>query len=229
MTGMLIVALDFPTEKAALNFVEQLSPEDSILKVGLQLYVAAGPAFVKSLVAKGFKVFLDLKFHDIPNTVAGACKSAADLGVWMINVHASGGPVMLSAAVDALKSYEKPPILIGVTVLTSMNNSQLEATGVTRPADLQVNHLASLCAKAGLDGVVCSAREAESLRREQGSDFILVTPGIRPAGSSSGDQQRVMTPLEAKKAGSNYLVVGRPITEAAEPLSVIRSIKQSLA
>jgi len=228
MTDMLIVALDFSTEKKALNFVEQLSPEDCILKVGLQLYVAAGPSFVKTLVDKGFKVFLDLKFHDIPNTVAGACKSAADLGVWMINVHASGGTMMLEAAVESLKAYDSPPILIGVTVLTSMNDLQLESTGVNRSAGQQVSSLASLCAKSGLDGVVCSAHEAEILREEQGDDFILVTPGIRPIGSDSGDQQRIMTPIQAKQAGSNYLVVGRPVTEAAEPLSVIRSINQSL-
>jgi len=228
MTDMLIVALDFSTEKKALNFVKQLSPEDCILKVGLQLYVAAGPSFVKTLVDKGFNVFLDLKFHDIPNTVAGACKSAADLGVWMINVHASGGTMMLEAAVESLKTYDNPPLLIGVTVLTSMNDLQLESTGVNRSAGQQVSSLASLCAKSGLDGVVCSAHEAEILREEQGNDFILVTPGIRPIGSDSGDQQRIMTPLQAKQAGSNYLVVGRPITEAAEPLSVIRSINQSL-
>jgi len=228
MTDMLIVALDFSTEKKALNFVEQLSPEDCILKVGLQLYVAAGPSFVKTLVDKGFKVFLDLKFHDIPNTVAGACKSAADLGVWMINVHASGGTMMLEAAVESLKTYDNPPILIGVTVLTSMNDMQLESTGINHSAGQQVSSLASLCAKSGLDGVVCSAHEAEILREEQGDDFILVTPGIRPIGSDSGDQQRIMTPIQAKQAGSNYLVVGRPVTEAAEPLSVIRSINQSL-
>lgn len=229
MADMLIVALDFPSENEAFNFIEQLSPTDCILKVGLQLYVAAGPSFVKTLVDKGFKVFLDLKFHDIPNTVAGACKSAADLGVWMINVHASGGPVMMEAAANSLQAYETRPLLIAVTVLTSMNDSQLEATGVKCSAELQVKHLASLAAKSGLDGVVCSAMEAEMLRKEQGSDFVLVTPGIRPAGSESGDQQRIMTPAQAKQAGSSYLVIGRPVTGAADPLSVIRSINQSLS
>jgi len=229
MAEMLIVALDFPTEQSALHFIEPLSPQDCILKVGLQLYVAAGPSFVKTIVDKGFKVFLDLKFHDIPNTVAGACKSAADLGVWMTNVHASGGPLMLEAAVNALKTYDKPPILIGVTVLTSMNSLQLEATGVDRSANSQVRHLASLSSKSGLDGVVCSAMEAEMLRKEQGADFVLVTPGIRPEGADAEDQQRIMTPIQAKRAGSSYLVIGRPVTGAADPLSVIRSINQSLS
>ena len=228
MTNMLIVALDFPNQEMALNFIDPLSPEDCILKVGLQLYVAEGPLFVRKLVDKGFKVFLDLKFHDIPNTVAGACKSAADLGVWMINVHASGGPVMLDAAVNSLKGYDSPPILIGVTVLTSMNQEQLSATGVEHKPNEQVSNLASLCASSGLAGVVCSAQEASLLRESQGSDFVLVTPGIRPEGSSKGDQQRIMTPAQAKLAGSSFLVVGRPITEAKNPLSVIRSIQQSL-
>jgi orotidine-5'-phosphate decarboxylase len=228
MTVMLIVALDFPNEKLALDFIEPLSPKDCILKVGLQLYVAEGPKFVKKLVDKGFKIFLDLKFHDIPNTVAGACKSAADLGVWMINVHASGGPVMLEAAAKSLTSYQTPPMLIGVTVLTSMNSEQLSSTGIQSLPQQQVRSLAKLCANSGLAGVVCSAQEASVLREEQGSDFVLVTPGIRPEGSASGDQQRIMTPVKAKLAGSSYLVIGRPITEAKNPLSVIRSIQQSL-
>lgn len=228
MTSMLIIALDFPSEKMALGFIEPLSPEDCILKVGLQLYVAAGPKFVKNLVAQGFKVFLDLKFHDIPNTVAGACKSAAEIGVWMINVHASGGPKMLEAAASSLISYQNPPILIGVTVLTSMDQTQLEASGVKYSPEYQVKALATLCANSGLAGVVCSALEASVLREEQGKDFVLVTPGIRPEGSESGDQQRIMTPLKAKQEGSSYLVIGRPITEADDPLSVIRSIQKSL-
>lgn len=228
MSEMLIVALDFPSADQALHFIEPLSPEDCILKVGLQLYVASGPQFVKRLVDSGFKVFLDLKFHDIPNTVAGACQSAADLGVWMMNVHAGGGPVMLDAAADALVSYDKPPILIAVTVLTSMNQAQLEATGVSVTPEAQVKRLAALTAEHGLSGVVCSAQESAMLREQQGSNFVLVTPGIRPEGSAQGDQQRIMTPLAAKQAGSSYIVVGRPITEAAEPLSVIKSINESL-
>jgi orotidine-5'-phosphate decarboxylase len=228
MTGMLIVALDFPNEKFALDFIEPLSPKDCILKIGLQLYVAEGPKLVRKLVDKGFKIFLDLKFHDIPNTVAGACKSAADLGVWMINVHASGGPVMLESAANSLISYQNPPILIGVTVLTSMNSEQLASTGVQISPQQQVRNLASICSNSGLAGVVCSAQEASLLREDQGKDFVLVTPGIRPKGSSSGDQQRIMTPEQAKLAGSSYLVIGRPITEADNPLSVIKSIQRSL-
>jgi len=229
MSGMLIVALDFPSADQALRFVEPLSPNDCILKVGLQLYVAAGPQLVTRLVDAGFKVFLDLKFHDIPNTVAGACQSAADLGVWMINVHASGGPVMLEAAAESLHQYQTPPLLLAVTVLTSMNQAQLEATGVSVTPEAQVKHLAAMTAEHGLSGVVCSAQEASMLRAQQGEDFVLVTPGIRPEGSAQGDQQRIMTPQAAKAAGSSFIVVGRPITEAAEPLSVIEAINQSLA
>lgn len=228
MSGMLVVALDFPSADQALRFIEPLSPSDCILKVGLQLYVASGPQFVKRLVDEGFKVFLDLKFHDIPNTVAGACKSAADLGVWMINVHAGGGPVMLEAAAQSLIHYEQPPILIAVTVLTSMDQGQLTSTGVSVSPVEQVQRLAKLTAECGLSGVVCSAQEATLLREQQGDEFVLVTPGIRPEGSAKGDQQRIMTPQAAKQAGSSYIVVGRPITEAAEPLSVIRSIHRSL-
>ncbi|RVU86227.1 orotidine-5'-phosphate decarboxylase [Leucothrix sargassi] len=228
MSNMLIVALDFPTAKQALEFVEPLSPQDCILKVGLQLYVAAGPEFVKKLVADGYKVFLDLKFHDIPNTVAGACQSAADLGVWMINVHAGGGPVMLDAAANSLVSYDNPPLLIGVTVLTSMNQAQLEATGVSVEPEEQVKRLAALSANHGLSGVVCSAQESTMLRSLHKDDFVLVTPGIRPAGASHGDQQRVMTPEAAKAAGVDYMVVGRPITQAEDPVSVIQSINLSL-
>ncbi|PWQ93898.1 orotidine-5'-phosphate decarboxylase [Leucothrix arctica] len=228
MSSMLIIALDFPTAKQALEFIEPLSPNDCILKVGLQLYVASGPEFVKTLVAAGYKVFLDLKFHDIPNTVAGACQSAADLGVWMINVHASGGPVMLDAAANALSTYDKPPLLIAVTVLTSMNQIQLEATGVSGEPEHQVKRLAALTANHGLSGVVCSAQEAEMLRAEHKDEFLLITPGIRPTGSDQGDQQRIMTPEAAKAVGVNYIVVGRPITQAKQPLSVIQSINLSL-
>jgi len=229
MSSMLIVALDFPTADQALQFIEPLSPEDCILKVGLQLYVASGPTFVKRLVDAGFRVFLDLKFHDIPNTVAGACQSAADLGVWMINVHACGGPVMLEAAAKSLQQYKQAPLLIGVTVLTSMDQAQLETTGISIEPQDQVKRLAKLTADCGLNGVVCSAQESATLRAQQGSDFVLVTPGIRPAGSAHDDQQRIMTPLDAKKAGSNYIVVGRPITKAENPVSVIQSINQSLS
>ena len=228
MSSMLIVALDFPTAKQALEFIKPLSPSDCILKVGLQLYVASGPEFVKTLVSAGYKVFLDLKFHDIPNTVAGACQSAADLGVWMINVHASGGPVMLDAAANSLVTYDKPPLLIAVTVLTSMNQAQLDETGLSVEPEQQVKRLAALSANHGLSGVVCSAQESEMLREAHNDDFLLVTPGIRPIGASVGDQERVMTPEAAKAAGVNYIVVGRPITQAEKPLSVIESINLSL-
>ena len=232
MSSRLIVALDFPDQEAALGFVASagLSPTICKLKVGFELFVAAGPALVKTLVAQGYDVFLDLKFHDIPNTVAGACRSAAELGVWMINVHASGGDKMMGAAREALQGYVNPPKLIAVTVLTSMDQEQLQKTGmaVTEP-QAQVKYLAALTAASGLDGVVCSAQEAVLLKQEFGSDFLLVTPGIRPQGSFQGDQARVMTPEQAAAAGIDYIVVGRPITQAENPLAVIEQINQSLA
>lgn len=232
MSSCLIIALDFPDQQAALAFVDSadLSPEICKLKVGFELFVAAGPEFVKTLVARGYDVFLDLKFHDIPNTVAGACRSAAELGVWMINVHASGGDKMMSAAHEALQGFAKPPKLIGVTVLTSMDQAQLQKTGVQvdEPQE-QVRHLAALTAQAGLDGVVCSAQEAVLLKQQFGQDFLLVTPGIRPQGSAPGDQSRVMTPEQAAAAGIDYIVVGRPITQAEHPLAVVEQINRALA
>lgn len=227
-TSRLIIALDFPNAESALRFIEPLKPNKCKLKVGFELFVAAGPEFVKQLVQKGFDVFLDLKFHDIPNTVAGACRSAAELGVWMINVHASGGAVMMQAAREAIQDLIHKPLLIAVTVLTSMNQEQLSGVGITSTPEQQVSHLAQLTAQCGLDGVVCSAQEAEMLKRERGQDFILVTPGIRPEGSNAGDQSRVMTPKEARKAGIDYVVVGRPITQSANPLAVIEAINADL-
>lgn len=228
MSSRLIIALDFPDASQALAFVEALNPAQCKLKVGFELFVAAGPDFVRQLTGRGFDVFLDLKFHDIPNTVAAACKAAATLGVWMINVHASGGAKMMLAAREALQGFANPPKLIAVTVLTSMDKQQLEGTGVTtEPAD-QVQHLARLAATNGLDGVVCSAQEASLLRAMLGNDFLLVTPGIRPAGTDKGDQSRVMTPAQAKDAGVSYVVVGRPITQAADPQSVIAQINADL-
>lgn len=225
----LIIALDFPNADAALRFIEPLQPNQCKLKVGFELFVAAGPEFVRQLVQKGFNVFLDLKFHDIPNTVAGACRSAAELGVWMINVHASGGAVMLQAARDALQDLAHKPLLIAVTVLTSMNQEQLVGIGLSSTPEQQVSRLAQLTAQCGLDGVVCSAQEALMLKRERGSAFLLVTPGIRPEGSDKGDQSRVMTPKEAREAGIDYIVVGRPITQAADPLAVIAAINADLS
>ena len=228
MSSRLIIALDFPTAEQAFAFVKPLDPQQCKLKVGFELFVAAGPDFVRALVQQGFAVFLDLKFHDIPNTVASACKAAAQLGVWMINVHASGGAKMMQAAQQALQGFENPPKLIAVTVLTSMDKAQLSGTGVNADPDQQVLHLARLAADSGLDGVVCSAQEAGLLRKALGDDFLLVTPGIRPEGSDQGDQSRVMTPAQARDAGVSYVVVGRPITQAADPLAVIAQINAAL-
>ncbi|SEA31709.1 orotidine-5'-phosphate decarboxylase [Thiothrix caldifontis] len=229
MSSRLIIALDFATAEQALAFVAALTPAQCKLKVGFELFVAAGPEFIRQLTARGFDVFLDLKFHDIPNTVASACKAAAALGVWMINVHASGGAKMMQAAREALQCIENPPKLIAVTVLTSMDKVQLASTGVIADPAQQVQHLAQLAASSGLDGVVCSAQEAVMLRQVLGEDFLLVTPGIRPAGSELGDQSRVMTPAQAQQAGVSYVVVGRPITQAADPQAVIAQINQDMS
>lgn len=236
MTGMppandprIVVALDFPSADDALRFCERLQPEMCRLKVGFELFTAAGPALVEKLVAKGFDVFLDLKFHDIPNTVAQACTAAARLGVWMLNVHALGGRKMMQAARDAVEKSARRPLLIGVTILTSHSADDLREIGLAGDPESQVLHLAQLARKSGLDGVVCSAQEAARLREELGSEFRLVTPGIRPAGSAAGDQQRVMTPAQAIQAGAHYLVIGRPINQATEPLGVLTAINHELA
>ena len=224
MSSKLIIALDYPTAEQAFSFVKQLSPERCKLKVGFELFVAAGPDFVKQLVDQGYDVFLDLKFHDIPNTVASACRSAANLGVWMMNVHASGSDKMMTAAKQALLEMNSLTKLIAVTVLTSMDKEQLVLTNVTSSPEEQVKSLAQLTQKSGLDGVVCSAQEAKMLRETLGKDFLLVTPGIRPQGADFGDQSRVMTPATASKAGVSYIVVGRPITKSTNPLNVIDQI-----
>jgi orotidine-5'-phosphate decarboxylase len=229
LEGRIIVALDYPDAATARQFVNKVRPEMCRLKVGKELFVAAGPGFVQELVGQGYDVFLDLKFHDIPNTVAQACKAAARLGVWMMNVHASGGPRMLAAAREALESMPKRPLLIAVTVLTSMGGEELKAIGVDADAEQQVLRLAGLTRDAGLDGVVCSAREAAILRQNLGPDFCLVTPGIRPAGSDSGDQTRILTPLQALQAGADYLVIGRPITQSTDPLIVLESISREIS
>lgn len=228
MTSRLIIALDFPAAEPAFSLVKQLSPNDCKLKVGFELFVAAGPDFVRQLVGQGFDVFLDLKFHDIPNTVAAACKSAANLGVWMVNVHAVGGDKMMLAACDALAGFIQPPKLIAVTVLTSMDKSQLEKINITQSPVEQVNHLAVLTKQCGLDGVVCSAQEAQILKQACGSEFLLVTPGIRPIGSQQDDQSRVVTPFAARQLGIDYVVVGRPITQAKAPLAVVAAINKDL-
>ncbi|MGE5027461.1 MAG: orotidine-5'-phosphate decarboxylase [Betaproteobacteria bacterium] len=228
MTHKIIVALDFADAASALALVERLDPALCRLKVGKELFTVAGPELVRALVARGFEVFLDLKFHDIPNTVAAACRSAAGLGVWMMNVHASGGRRMMTAAQEALAGLPKRPLLIAVTVLTSMAAEDLAEVGVSgAPAD-QVLRLARLTQACKLDGVVCSAQEAAMLRASLGADFRLVTPGIRPAGFDAGDQRRVMTPVDALRAGATDLVIGRPITGAADPLTVLTQIQSDI-
>ena len=223
-----LVALDFADSSSALSFVKTLDPSSCRLKVGKELFAVAGPQFVSSLIKGGFDVFLDLKYHDIPNTVAKAVQAAARLGVWMVNVHALGGRKMMETAQAALSEFEKPPLLIAVTVLTSMEQGDLAEIGLTGTPEDNVIRLAKLAKSSGLDGVVCSAQEAGALRDELGGDFCLVTPGIRPAGSDVNDQKRIMTPRQAMDAGSSYLVVGRPITKSTEPLKVLTDINESL-
>ncbi|MBQ4864048.1 orotidine-5'-phosphate decarboxylase [Pseudoalteromonas sp. MMG013] len=225
-----LIALDYDNEQAALNFVKQLSPSECRLKVGKEMFTYFGPQFVKQLVDLGFDVFLDLKFHDIPNTVAKAVAAAAELGVWMVNVHASGGLEMMQKAKQALEKYgEKAPLLIAVTVLTSMDQAQLLRLGIEKTPQDQVVYLAKLAQEAGLDGVVCSAQEAKTLKMSLGGEFKLITPGIRPLGSDAGDQKRIMTPQKAIAAGSDYLVIGRPITQADDPVKTLAEINASIA
>lgn len=223
-----IVALDFADATSALSLAERLDPAACRLKVGNELFTAAGPALVEALQHRGFELFLDLKYHDIPNTVAGGIRSAGSLGVWMVNVHASGGRRMLEAAAEARAALSRPPLLIGVTILTSLDDDDFAALGFRDSLEAQVVRLASLCEQAGLDGVVCSAREVAGLRKRLGGDFALVTPGIRPAGSASDDQRRVVTPEGALADGASYLVIGRPITAAADPASALAAINASI-
>jgi len=229
MTFKLIVALDFDDEDEALNLVEQLDPKTCALKVGSELFTLFGTNFVKQLIRRQFKVFLDLKFHDIPNTVAKSCKAAADLGVWMMNVHAAGGVHMMQSAKKALESYGTDrPMLIAVTVLTSFNQTDLTTIGINIPVLEQVKKLASLAKDSGLDGVVSSAHEVKSIKSECGSQFITVTPGIRLANDANDDQARVMTPKQAIEEGSDYLVIGRSITQSANPAKVVAEILQRM-
>ncbi len=225
----IIVALDYPDAPAALDMAARLTPALCRVKVGKELYTAAGPALVEALVARGFGVFLDLKFHDIPNTVAGACKAAARLGVWMMNVHAAGGRSMMMAAREALGDGSVRPKLIAVTVLTSMAQSDLADIGMLGGPNEAVLRLATLARSAGLDGVVCSAQEARALRAAFGTGFDLVTPGIRPSDGEQGDQKRVMTPRAAVDAGADYLVIGRPITQAADPVAMLQRIQREIS
>lgn len=229
MRSKLIVALDFPDQTQALSLVDKIDPQSCALKVGHEMFTHYGASFVKQLINKQFKVFLDLKLYDIPNTVAQACKVLADLGVWMINVHASGGLAMMEAARSALSEYKSErPLLIAVTVLTSFSNEDLIELGIKAPLLEQVALLASLAQEAGLDGVVCSAQEVPTIKQLCGSSFLTVTPGIRLAHDAKNDQVRTMTPEDAVQNGSDYLVIGRPITKADDPFFVIKQINDRI-
>ncbi|MBL8539992.1 MAG: orotidine-5'-phosphate decarboxylase [Betaproteobacteria bacterium] len=223
-----IVALDFPDARAALDLARRLDPARCRVKVGKELFTAAGPALVEALRERGFEIFLDLKFHDIPNTVASACRAAAALGVWMINVHALGGRAMLHAARDAIEGMPQRPLLTAVTVLTSLSAPDLPEIGLSGTPEENVLRLAGLAQAAGLDGVVCSAQEARALRAALGEGFVLVTPGIRMADDAAGDQSRVVTPRAAIEAGATYLVVGRPVTRAVDPATALARILTDL-
>jgi orotidine-5'-phosphate decarboxylase len=225
----ILIALDYPEAAPALALVEHLDPSLCRLKVGKELFTATGPALVEKFMQRGFDVFLDLKFHDIPNTTAHACAVAARLGVWMVNVHALGGRRMLEAAANAVANSAHKPKLIAVTMLTSMAQADLADIGLNATPAEMVSRLAQLAKDSGLDGVVCSAQEASLLRAQCGANFCLVTPGIRPALASLDDQSRVMTPREALAAGSHYLVIGRPITQAPDPLEALQAIAQDIA
>lgn len=221
----LILALDVPTASEALAWSRRLAGEIGMVKVGLELFVAAGPSLVRQLAGEGRGVFLDLKLHDIPNTVAGAVRSATGIGARMLTLHAAGGPAMLAAAADAAAaSTEKPPLLLGVTVLTSLDDSALAALGIGGPVPARVVAWARLCREAGLDGIVCAAAEAAAVRAACGPGFVIVTPGIRAAGAAKDDQARVATAAAARRAGADFLVVGRAITAAADPLAQARQL-----
>ncbi|EBF3226497.1 orotidine-5'-phosphate decarboxylase [Salmonella enterica subsp. enterica serovar Derby] len=224
-----VVALDYHERDKALAFVDKIDPRDCRLKVGKEMFTLFGPQLVRHLQQRGFDVFLDLKFHDIPNTTARAVAAAADLGVWMVNVHASGGARMMAAARDALAPFGKDaPLLIAVTVLTSMETSDLRDLGVTLSPAEHAERLARLTQQCGLDGVVCSAQEAVRFKQVFGTAFKLVTPGIRPAGSEAGDQRRIMTPEQALSAGVDYMVIGRPVTQSVDPAQTLKDINASL-
>ncbi|QLE85543.1 orotidine-5'-phosphate decarboxylase [Shewanella sp. Scap07] len=225
----IIVALDYDNKDTALQLIDQLDPSMCRLKIGKEMFTLFGPQLVKDIHSRDFDLFLDLKFHDIPNTVAKAVSAAAELGVWMTNVHASGGLAMMEAASKALQNYgDDAPMLIAVTVLTSMSDQDLALLGIDVSAADHVKRLAGLTQQAGLDGIVCSAQEAQMLKHQFGQDFKLITPGIRPVGADQGDQHRVMTPAKALSAGSDYLVIGRPITKADKPLEALTAIYQSI-
>ncbi len=225
----IIIALDYSDTKSAMALVEQFDPQLCRLKVGKQLFTAGGPRWVEKLVDRGFAVFLDLKFHDIPTTVNLACRAATDLGVWMMNVHALGGSAMLAAARAATGDAADRPLLTAVTLLTSMGESEMHELGLNGTPQEAVMRLARLAQDNGLDGVVCSAQEAAQIKNDLGTSFRLVTPGIRPASSAADDQHRIMTPAAARDAGADFLVIGRPITHAADPMQALLAIRQELS
>ena len=225
----IIVALDYPAAEPALELVSGLDPALCRLKVGKEMFTRLGPAFVERLAGMGFDIFLDLKFHDIPNTVAAACDAAADLGVWMMNVHASGGRRMMEAARERLEQRQQRPLLIGVTILTSLEQADIAEVGYQGEPAENVLRLARLTDASGLDGIVCSPREAAEVRPQVGEGFLLVTPGVRPKSAATGDQKRVMTPADALANGSDYLVIGRPITGAPDPLQSLRDIQDEIS
>ena len=225
----IIVALDYPAAEPALELVSGLDPSLCRLKVGKEMFTRLGPAFVERLAGMGFDIFLDLKFHDIPNTVAAACDAAADLGVWMMNVHASGGRRMMEAARERLEQRRQRPLLIGVTILTSLEQADIAEVGYQGEPAENVLRLARLTDASGLDGIVCSPREAAEVRPQVRDGFLLVTPGVRPKSAATGDQKRVMTPADALANGSDYLVIGRPITGAPDPLQSLRDIQAEIS
>ena len=224
-----IVALDYNSAASAQKFVDSVSPELCKLKVGKELFTQSGPEFVSGLVGRGYDVFLDLKYHDIPNTVAKAVRVAADMGVWMTDVHASGGRRMMEGAREVLEQTNSNMLLIAVTVLTSFAEEDLAEIGIQCSPEEQVLRLASLAQSSGMDGVVCSAMEAQGLRRALGETFTLVTPGIRPAAAAGDDQRRVVTPSDAIANGSSYLVIGRPITQAQDPVATLLAINSEIS
>ncbi|HBS83753.1 MAG TPA: orotidine-5'-phosphate decarboxylase [Halomonas campaniensis] len=225
----LIIALDYSSLDAALCMADQLDPKRCRVKVGKELFTRSGPAVLEALHGRGFEIFLDLKFHDIPNTVAGAVQAAAEQGVWMVNVHASGGRKMMEAAAKRLDDHGLSTHLIAVTVLTSMQAEDLHEVGIAATPEEHVLRLAALTQQSGLGGVVCSAQEAAQIKALCGDDFLKVTPGIRPSFAAANDQQRIMTPSDAMRVGSTHLVIGRPVTQAAEPMMALAAIEAELA
>ena len=224
-----IVALDYPDPQQALEFTRKIKPDQCRVKVGKELVTSAGPTLVETLIGQGFDVFLDLKFHDIPNTVRQAVAAAARLGVWMLNVHALGGEAMMQAAREGAEVVARRPFVIGVTVLTSMSEMEMKQLGIDKPLPQVVEHLTRTTLDAGLDGVVCSAQEASSLRASIGSSALLVTPGIRPEWAQANDQHRIVTPQQALQDGASYLVIGRPITQHDDPAAALELINDSIA